>query len=75
MTGLTGMTKTAGAEIMAYEPLPGHRTQVEAMAGYGIPEADIARVLDIDPDALRLHYRRELQASGISTNAKVAENI
>ena len=29
------------------------RRQVEAMAGYGIPEDDIARVLDIDPRVLR----------------------
>ncbi|MBA3520545.1 MAG: hypothetical protein H0T75_23560 [Rhizobiales bacterium] len=58
-----------------YEPLPGHRNQVEAMAGYGVSEADIAKVLDIDPETLRLHYRRELQASRVKTNAKVAENL
>ncbi len=35
------------------------------MAGYGVPEADIAMVLNIDPETLRPHYRRELEASGI----------
>lgn len=63
------------ARSTRYEPQPGHRNQVEAMAGYGIPESDIATVLDIGPDTLRLHYRRELEASGVKTNAKVAENL
>ncbi len=65
----------AAADLTSYEPLPGHRSQVEAMAGYGVSEADIAKVLDIDPDMLRFHYRRELEASHVRTNAKVAENL
>jgi len=36
------------------------RRQVEAMAGYGVPEADIALVLRIDPKTLRKYYRAEL---------------
>ncbi len=65
----------AADHIMPYEPLPGHRSQVEAMAGYGVSEADIAKVLDIDPEILRFHYRRELEASHVRTNAKVAEPL
>ena len=30
------------------------------MAAYGVPEADIARVIGIDPKTLRKHYRGEL---------------
>jgi len=30
------------------------------MAGYGVPEADIALVLRIDPKTLRKYYRAEL---------------
>jgi hypothetical protein len=56
-------------------PLPAHRRQVEAMAGFGLPEAAIAKVLDIDPDMLRLHYRRELETGAIKANARVAENL
>ena len=41
-------------------PIPASRRQVEAMAGYGVPEADIAGVLAIDPKTLRKHYRDEL---------------
>ncbi len=32
---------------------PPSRRQVEAMAGYGVPEGDIACVLDLDPKTLR----------------------
>ena len=45
------------------------------MAGYGIPEADIACVLDIDPKTLRKHYRSELDKGHIKATAKVAENL
>jgi hypothetical protein len=45
------------------------------MAGYGVPEADIGKVLDIDVETLRLHYRRELEASSVRINAKVAESL
>ena len=30
------------------------------MAGYGVPEADIAGMIGIDPKTLRKHYRDEL---------------
>jgi hypothetical protein len=56
-------------------PVPGHRRQVEAMAGFGLPEAAIGKVLDIDLDTLRFHYRRELETGAIKANAKVAENL
>lgn len=51
------------------------RRQVEAMAGYGVPEADIAGVLGIDPKTLRKHYRGELDHGHTKANAKVAENL
>jgi hypothetical protein len=51
------------------------RRQVEAMAGFGVPEADIATVLDIDPKTLRKHYRPELDKGHIKATTKVAENL
>jgi hypothetical protein len=45
------------------------------MAGYGIPEADIATVLEIDPKTLRKHYRSELDKGHIKATANVAENL
>jgi len=59
----------------AHRPDPAGRRQVEAMAGYGIPEADIATVLEIDPKTLRKHYRKELDKGHIKSTAKVAENL
>jgi hypothetical protein len=59
----------------AHVPDPAGRRQVEAMAGYGIPEADIATVLEIDAKTLRKHYRRELDKGHIKATAKVAENL
>jgi len=45
------------------------------MAGYGIPEAHIARVLGIDPKTLRKHYRDELDTGHIKANAHIAESL
>lgn len=45
------------------------------MAGYGVPEIDIATVIGIDPKTLRRHYRQELDTGHIKANSKVAENL
>ncbi len=59
----------------AHEPSPMSRRNVEALAGYGVPEADIAGVVGIDPKTLRKHYREELRYGHVKANAKVAENL
>ena len=56
----------------AHKPDPGLRRQVEAMAAYGIPETDIARVVGVDPKTLRKHYRDELDLGETKANAQVA---
>jgi hypothetical protein len=56
----------------AHKPDPAQRRQVEAMAAYGIPEDDIARVLSVDPKTLRKHYREELDLGETKANAQVA---
>jgi hypothetical protein len=58
-----------------HEPTPMSRRNVEALAGYGVPEADIAGVVGIDPKTLRKHYRQELRYGHVKANAKVAENL
>jgi hypothetical protein len=45
------------------------------MAGYGVPEADIAGVIGIDPKTLRKHYRAELDHGHTKANARVAESL
>ena len=57
----------------AHRPEPASRRQVEAMAAYGVPELDIARVVAIDPKTLRKHYRDELDTGHVKATAKVAE--
>jgi hypothetical protein len=59
----------------AHQADPASRRQVEAMAGYGVAETDIARVLAIDPKTLRKHYREELDTGQIKATAKVAESL
>jgi hypothetical protein len=56
----------------SYAPEPAARKQVEAMAAYGIPEADIAAVLKVDAKTLRKHFREELDLGHTKANAQVA---
>jgi hypothetical protein len=56
-----------------HTPDPFHGRQVEALAAYGVPETDIARVLAIDPKTLRKYYREELDTGSVKATAKVAE--
>jgi uncharacterized protein (DUF2342 family) len=59
----------------AHQPDPVARRQVEAMAAYGVPETDIARVVAIDPKTLRKHYRDELDTGAIKANSRIAESL
>ena len=58
-----------------HTPDPALRRQVEAMAGYGIPELGIAKVIGIDPKTLRKHYRSELDLGHIKANSAVAQSL
>jgi hypothetical protein len=59
----------------SHKPDTATRRQVEALAGYGVPEKDIAGVIDVDPKTLRKHYRGELDHGHVKANARVAENL
>jgi hypothetical protein len=59
----------------AHRPDPTSRRQVEAMAAYGVPETDIARVLRVDPKTLRKHYRDELDTGSVKANSRIAESL
>ncbi len=58
-----------------HEPTEERRKYVRSLAAYGTPHPQIARVLDIHEQTLRLHYRDELDLSAIEANAKVAETL
>ncbi|SDB47151.1 hypothetical protein [Bauldia litoralis] len=59
----------------AHSPDTASRRQVEALAGFGVPEIEIAGVIGIDPKTLRKHYREELDHGHTKANARVAENL
>jgi hypothetical protein len=58
-----------------WKPTAEQRASVEAMAGYGVPEEDIARVLKVAPKTLRKQCRDELDLGIIKANAKVSESL
>ncbi len=58
-----------------HQPDPALRRQVEAMAGYGIPELGIAKVIGVDPKTLRKHYRSELDLGHLKANSAVAHSL
>jgi len=58
-----------------HKPTAATRKQVDAMAGYGIPQFDIARVLGISVITLLKYYREELETAAIRANAAVAQSL
>lgn len=49
--------------------------QVEAMAGYGIPVLQIARLVGMSETTLRKYYREEVELGAAKANAKVIESL
>ncbi len=58
-----------------FEPTEAQRSQVKAMAGYGIPQADIGLVIGCDPKTLRVHFQSELETGSIIANTRVAQTL
>ncbi len=58
-----------------FEPTEEQRRTMRAMAGYGVPQDDIATLLEIDPKTLRKHFRRELDRGSIEATAKVGQSL
>ena len=58
-----------------YRPTPEARRQVETMAGFGIHQTEIARLLNIDAKTLRLHFRDELDTGMTKANMRVAQAL
>jgi hypothetical protein len=58
-----------------FEPGDEQRRLVRALAGFGVPQDDVAKHLAIDPKTLRKHFRQELDSGTIEANAKVAQSL
>jgi hypothetical protein len=57
----------------SFAPTPEQRRMVHAMAGYGVPQDDIALVIGITSRTLRKHFRHELDVAVIEANTRVAQ--
>src|SRR3954454_24564648 len=61
--------------MSAVEPSDEDRRLVRAMAGFGVPQTDIATHLGIAPKTLRKHFRDELDRGTVEANVKVAQSL
>jgi hypothetical protein len=58
-----------------FEPTEELCRTVRAMAGFGVPQDDIAVLLDIDVKTLHQHFQRDLDRGTIEATAKVAQTL
>jgi hypothetical protein len=58
-----------------HRPTDEQRRQVLSLTGYGIHQDEVAKLLQIAPKTLRLHYRRELDTGVTEANARVAQSL
>lgn len=75
---LLGQPMTGPAEPRGrrkHKPSEQQRNLVLALAGYGVPQEQIARLVQVDPTTLRQRYRDELDQGAPHANAKVAQNL
>lgn len=68
-------TQQAGLKKPHHKPTSESRAQVEALAGYGVRQDEIALYLDIDPKTLRSHYREQLDKGVVKANVSVARSL
>ena len=59
----------------AYQPSDKDRRIAEALAGWGIPQDRIARVIGVDPKTLRKHFPDELEVGSARLEAQLAQNL
>ncbi|WP_234889529.1 RNA polymerase subunit sigma-70 [Sinorhizobium meliloti] len=59
----------------AHEPAAITRRFVEAMAGAGVPQSEIASVLSVAVPTLRKHYRHELRRGAAVVETRLASRL
>jgi len=67
--------KKRGGGRPAHKPTEHIRRQVEALAGFGITQEQISKVVKIGIKVLERDYREELDTGGTKATAKVAESL
>ena len=58
-----------------FEPSQEQRRMARAMAGLGLPQEQIALLLEIDAKTLRKHLRDELDRGMAEANVKIAQSL
>ena len=58
-----------------YEPTDKERGQVKMLSAMGIPDYDIAKVMQISGPTLRKYFFQELEVGQIESTAKVAQSL
>lgn len=59
----------------AHQPTDEQRRLVRSLAGFGIPQEDIAREIGISVPTLMKHYEADFYAGQTQANAKVVESL
>ena len=59
----------------SYQPTDRDRKQVRMMSGMGIPDYDIAKMLQVSTPTLRKYFAEELECGHIEANTKVAMSL
>jgi hypothetical protein len=84
-----GLDMTHGGKIRAgkktgnkpFKPTPEQRQQVTDLAGFGIKQADIAKVIykangkPLKRATLRKYFKTELETGGVTANSRVAQSL
>src|SRR4051794_4276650 len=58
-----------------FEPSAEQRKTVRALAGFGVPQDDIAAYIEIDPKTMRKHFRLDLDRGSLEATATVAQSL
>lgn len=58
-----------------YEPSAKEREQVRLMSAMGIPDYDIAKIVQLSAPTLRKHFWQELEVGHIESTVKVAHSL
>ena len=58
-----------------YEPTEKDKAQVKMLAAMGVPDYDIAKVMQLSGPTLRKYFFHELESGHIEANAQVAQSL
>ena len=60
---------------VTFSPTPEQRNQVEVLAGFGLPQTQIAVLVGCDPKTLRKYFDAELSMGDAKATAKIAQTL